>query len=217
DHATHNAAKQDKHEGHDHAAHDGKHDIPKSLLDEEETKEITSLLVKFKGRSFQALNMQRNINENTDMQAATPAIEVNRLFSLMNTGEEALRILAIVIIFVSALSIFISLFSSLKERKYELALMRVMGAHPSRLFFLILLEGILLALLGYLLGIILSHGGMEVLANAIKASYRYQFSGMQFLSQEWWLLLGAILLGAVAAAVPALQAAKTDISETLTK
>lgn len=208
------------HDGHDHS-HDGHdhgpvHDIPKPLLEEDESNAITSLLIKFKGRNFQALNMGRSINENTDMQAATPAIEVNRLFSLMNTGEQALRILAIVIIFVSALSIFISLFSSLKERKYELALMRVMGARPSRLFILIVLEGVLLAILGYLLGLLLSHGGMEVFANAMRESYRYSFSGKMFLPQEWWLLVGALGIGFIAAMLPAIQAARTDISETLT-
>ncbi len=214
-HDDHDHSGQDHHD-HDHA-HETQHEIPKPLLEEADEKSITTLLIKFKGRNFQALNMQRSINENTDMQAATPAIEINRLFSLMDTGEKALRILAIVIIFVSALSIFISLFSSLKERKYELALMRVMGARPSRLFLLIILEGLLLAILGYILGIFLSHGGMEVFAGAMQESYRYTFSGMQFLQKEWWLLLGALGIGFVAAILPAIQASRTDISDTLTK
>lgn len=205
------------HSGHDHHAHETQHEIPKALLEEADEKAITSLLIEFKGRNFQALSMQRSINENTDMQGATPAIEINRLFSLMDTGEKALRALAIIIIFVSALSIFISLFSSLKERKYELALMRVMGASPSRLFILIILEGLLLAILGYVLGMFLSHGGMEVFAGAMQESYRYTFSGMQFLQKEWWLLLGALGIGFVAAILPAIQASRTDISDTLTK
>ncbi len=207
----------DGHHHHDHHSHDATHEIPKPLLEEDETKDITSVLVKFKGRNFQALNMQRSINENTDMQAATPAIEINRLFSLMDTGERALRILAIVIIIVSALSIFISLFSSLKDREYELALMRVMGSNRSRLFVLIILEGLLLAILGYILGIFLSHAGMELFANAMQESYRYTFSGMEFLRKEAWLLLGALGIGFLAAILPAIQASRTDISETLSK
>lgn len=199
------------HTDHDHAV------VPKPLIEEDETKEITSILVKFKGRNYQALNMQRSINENTDMQAATPAIEINRLFSLMNTGEQALRILAIVITFVSGLSIFISLFSSLKDRKYELALMRVMGAGPSKLFFLIILEGLILAAMGYAIGILLSHGGMSFVATAMKDAYRYSFSATEFLRQEWYLLIGALAIGFVAAVLPAIQASRTDIAETLTE
>lgn len=199
-------------EAHEHDAHEA---IPEPLLQEPDDKEITSLLVKFKGRNFQALNMQRSINENTDLQAATPAIEINRLFSLMDTGEQALRVLAIVIIFVSGLSIFISLFSSLQDRKYELALMRVMGASPGKLFTLIVLEGLLLALLGFVVGILLSHGGMQVFAGAMQEAYRYTFSGLEFLREELYLFLAALGIGFLAAILPAIRAARTDISETL--
>ncbi|MEN0049015.1 MAG: FtsX-like permease family protein, partial [Bacteroidota bacterium] len=224
EHEDHGEHDHDKHDDHDHDG-DGTPDhaaedhvnTPKSLLEEDDEKSITSLLLKFKGRNFQALNMQRGINENTDMQAATPAIEVNRLYSLMNTGEQALTILAYVIIFVSGLSIFISLFSSLKERKYELALMRVMGAKPAKLFGLIVLEGLLLAIIGFAIGILLSHGGMQIFASAMKDAYRYTFSGWEFLPQELYLLGGTLLIGFLAAVIPAIQAANTDISETLTR
>ncbi|MDX1940367.1 MAG: FtsX-like permease family protein [Saprospiraceae bacterium] len=178
-------------------------------------KEITSVLVQFRARNYQALNMQRSINENTDLQAATPAIEINRLYAMMGVGEDALRALALVIIFVSGLSVFISLYSSLKERKYELALMRVMGSSPSKIFLLIVLEGIILAIVGFVIGIALSHIGMETLAGALKTSYRYSFSGAIFLKEELYLLGAALLIGFVAAVIPAIQASNTDISNTL--
>ncbi len=208
-------------EDHDHAEGEvhnheeaGDTEAAKPLY-ERTDKSITSLLILFKGRNTQTLNMQRAINENTNMQAATPAIEIVRLRSLMGIGADALRVLALVIIGVSGLSIFISLFSSLDERRYELALMRVMGASPFKLAALILLEGLLLALLGYLLGIALSHTGMEILAGAMQDTYRYTFTGLEFLREEWLLLLGAVLIGIVAALIPAIQAGRTDISRTL--
>lgn len=219
DHGAESAGAEEEHEheeGHSHEEH-AHNEIPKPLLEEAEDKEITSVLIKFKGRNFQALNMGRNINENTDLQAATPAIEINRIFAQMDQGERVLRILAIVIIIVSALSIFISLYSSLKERRYELALMRVMGASPAKLFALIIIEGLLLAVLGYAIGLLLSHGSMELIANFMKDSYRYSFSGAQFLLQEWYLLFGALLIGFIAALIPALQASKTPIAETLSQ
>jgi putative ABC transport system permease protein len=210
----HEEGEEHDHGGHDHDAHNA---VPKPLLQEADEEEITSLLIKFKGRNFQALNMQRSINENTDLQAATPAIEINRLFSLMDTGEQALRILAVVIIFVSGLSIFISLFSSLQDRQYELALMRVMGATPGKIFSLIILEGILLALLGFVVGIFLSHGGMQLFAGAMQEAYRYTFSGLEFLREELYLFFGALGIGFLAAILPAIRAARTDISETLSE
>jgi putative ABC transport system permease protein len=190
-----------------------------ALINETDTnKQITSLLLQFKNnKSVQALNFQRNINQNTDMQAATPAIELNRLFEMMGVGEKALRSLALLIVFVSGLSIFIALFNSLKERQYELALMRVMGARQQKLFFLIVLEGLLLSFIGFLLGILLSHAAMQFLAKYMSDAYRYSFTGWTWLSDEWWLLVGALVIGFVAATVPAFNAYRTDISKTLAK
>ncbi len=210
EHGTEEAEASDSTGGHVH------YEELKPVIEYQE-KDITSILIKFKGRNFQALNMQRSINENTEMQAATPAIEINRLYSNLGVGIDALNVLALVIVIVSGLSVFISLFSSLSDRKYELALMRTMGASPVTLFLLIILEGVLLALLGYILGIAISHIGMEVLAGFMKDSYRYSFSGMVFLQKEILLLAGAIGVGFVAAVIPAIQASRTDISTTLSE
>lgn len=186
-----------------------------TLLDHPE-EEITSILIQYSKRNMQTLNMGRNINENTDMMAAMPAYEVNRLFNMMGAGEQLLKMVAIIIVFVSGLSIFISLFDSLRDRRYELALMRVMGASKAKLFFLIILEGIILAVIGFVMGIILSHLGMTILSNYMEASYRYSFSGSTFLIEEFFLLLGALGIGLIAAIIPAIQASNTDISDTLT-
>lgn len=199
---------------HQQEDHSNELDIQRPLSDFPE-KAITSLLLQFKGRNIQTLNMQRSINENTNLQAATPAIEITRLYSLMGIGADALRWLALIIIAVSGLSIFISLYASLKERRYELALMRTMGASPFRLFALIVLEGLLLSALGYLIGIALSHGGMQILAGFLQDTYRYTFTGKVFLKEELFLLFGAIAVGFAAAVIPALQASNTDIHETL--
>jgi putative ABC transport system permease protein len=185
-------------------------------LMERTDQEITSILIKYRSRTnIQSLNMGRNINENTDLQAANPPIEIARLQTNLGVGADALKVLAWAIVVVSGLSIFISLYSSLKERKYELAVMRVMGGSPGTLFQLVILEGLLLAGLGYLLGIGLSHVGLAFLAHFMEDSFRYSFSPWRFLRAEFWLLGGALAVGFVAALLPALQAGQTDISETL--
>ena len=188
-----------------------------ALLQADSTHQITSLLLQFKMRNVQTLNFQRNLNQNTDMQAATPALEINRLYEMMGVGEKALRALALLIIVVSGLSIFIALFNSLKERQYELALMRVMGAGRSRLFLLIVCEGILLSIIGFCIGIALSHGAMQVLAKYMSDAYRYSFSGWMWLKEEWLLLGGAVFIGFLAAVIPALSAYRQDISRTLSR
>ena len=230
DHAGHDHSEEDHsdhdHEGHDHekddhAGHDhGNAPFARTNLEllAYPDKEITSILIKFKNRTnFQALSMPRAINENTDMQAASPAIEINRLYSMIGVGREMIKWLAFLIAFISAVSIFIVLYKSMRERKYELALIRVMGGSRNNLFQLIILEGMILTAIGFLVGFVLSHLGLEILASSLKSSYKYSFSGFQFMRSELILLGVSLLIGIVAALIPAIKASNTDIHNTLTE
>lgn len=216
-----NSSKDDSTEVHkeeDHADHEGEEDHEHASEPDSAAlaaREITTLLIQFKARNVMTLNMQRNINQNTQLQAATPAIEINRLFSLMGIGFDAIQMLAWVIAFVSGLSIFISLYNSLKERKGELALMRVMGASPVSLFSLIILEGILIAVFGYLLGLLTCHLVMYLSADYLFQLYKYRFDAWKFIPQEAWLFAGSIVIGLIAAIIPAFQAYRTDIAKTM--
>ena len=196
---------------HDH----GHGDEPSAESDEQDHREITSLLIRYKVRNHLTLNLPRNINENTDLMAASPAMEMNRLYALMGAGTDLLGILAWIILGVSGLSIFVSLYSSLQARRYELALMRVMGSTPGGLFRLIIQEGFLLALTGGALGIGLAHVGVWLSGRFLEEAWHYSFDAGVFLPAEGWLFLGVMVFGVLAALIPAWQARKVDIGATL--
>ncbi len=209
-------AVHDHHEAHEHSDQNTEntseiHAIPDSL------RQITALLLQFKGRNVQTLNMQRNINENTELQAATPAIEITRLYTLLGVGADALSWIANIILAVSGLSVFLSLLQSMKARKYELALMRVAGASRAKLLSLTVTEGVLLAFLGGFLGLLVGHIGMEVAGKFLESNYRYGFTGWVWMREEAWILMVVGIIGCLAALLPALQAYRTDISKTLSK
>jgi len=180
-------------------------------------EDITALLIRYKNNNHLTLSLPRSINENTDLQAANPAYEINRVYAMMGTGTEALRALAILIAIVSGLSVFFSLLSSLKDRKYELSLLRVMGAGRGTLFLLIILEGLLLAVLGYALGFLLAHIGAGIFAGMIADEYQYSINALRILPTEIWIALAALLIGVLASILPAWQAYRTDIHETLSQ
>lgn len=181
---------------------------------EEEAKEITSMLIKFRNPAM-GMMMARSINQNTTLQTASPAIEINRLFALMGFGIDTLKIIALVIIIVSGLSVFVSLYNSLKERKYEMALMLSMGASRTKLFFLILLEGLIISTIGFVFGVALSRLGLWLMSKNVEQNFHYDFNVLSLLTEEFWLLLGALLIGLLAAAIPSLGIYKIDISRTL--
>ncbi len=179
-------------------------------------RDITSILIKYKNRTdFRSLSMPRAINENTDLQAASPAIEINRLYSMIGVGRQMIQWLAMLIALISAITIFIVLYKSMRERKYELALIRVMGSSRTSLFSLIIIEGMILTAIGYIVGLVLSHVGMGLLAGSLKSSYKYSFTGYHFMKEEFYLMGVSLTIGILAALIPAMSAAKMDIHKTL--
>jgi putative ABC transport system permease protein len=178
------------------------------------TREITSLLVEFRN-PMAAIQLPRYINTQTNMQAASPAFETARLFSLLGVGADVLMGFAYVIIFISGLSIFIALYNSLKERQYDLAIMRSMGASRTKLFVSIVAEGITLTAIGSLVGLLLGHGVLLVFTETVKQSSQTGFSAFVLYTEELWMLAGSLLLGFVCSLIPAVQAYRTDIHNVL--
>lgn len=205
------------HEGQEHHEAGEAHDEPGEAGLEEAHKdaprEITSMLVKF--RNPLGMMLARGINMNSKLQAALPNIEINRLFSLLGVGVETLRSLAIVIMLISGVSVFVSLYNSLKERRYEMALMLSMGATRAQLFLMLLLEGLVLALIGFTLGVLLSRVGLWLFSSTVSADYHYNLAQFGMLPEEWLLLGVAVLIGLLAAALPALGVYRMNISRTL--
>src|SRR5690606_7287745 len=112
-------------------------------------------------------------------------------------------------------SVFISLYNSLKERKYEMALMLSMGATRTRLFLLLLSEGLILAVIGFFTGILLSRVGMYFFNIAAEKDYHYSLANFSILPEELTLSAGALLLGILAAIIPSLSIYRINISRTL--
>ena len=178
------------------------------------TKEVTSLLIQYRS-PMAAIQLPRFVNGQSTMQAASPAFETARLFTILGVGVEILMGFAYVLIFISGLSIFIALYNSLKERRYDLAIMRSMGASRFKLFFAVLLEGSTLAFLGSLIGLMLAHGVLMLMTLTVEETMKAGITGLVFYNEEWIILAGSLFLGVLCAVLPAIQAYRTDISKVL--
>lgn len=178
------------------------------------TQQITALLVKVRN-PLAKLILPRAINDNSKLQAASPAIEINRLFTLLGFGLDTLQYIALAIIVISGISVFVSLYNSLKERRYEMALMLSMGATRARLFGLLLLEGLMIALIGFAAGILLSRLGLAILGRNVEENFHYDLNALTLLPEEGLLLLGTVAIGLLAAALPSLGIYRINISRTL--
>ncbi len=210
--------EHEEHEGEEHSegAVEEEHDHEGEAHENhghEEEREITSMLIKF--RNPLGMMLARGINANSKLQAAMPQIEVNRLFELLGVGVETLQYLALAIILVAGISVFVSLYNSLKERRYEMALMLSMGATRAQLFLMLLLEGLVLALIGFIAGLLISRLSLWAISGYVQGSYHYNLDNFGILTEEWYILGAAIVIGLVAAALPALGVYRMNISRTL--
>jgi putative ABC transport system permease protein len=177
-------------------------------------KEITSLLVQYRS-ALGAIQLPRMINAQTKLQAASPAFESARLFSILGVGIDLLNAFALILVFISALSIFIALYNALKERKYDLAIMRALGASKTKLLVSVLLEGIVLTSLGAFIGLLMGHLSVVLIGLFVAEAQKAGISGLVFYPEEWIILVGSLLLGLACSVIPALTAYRTDISKVL--
>jgi putative ABC transport system permease protein len=224
DHEAEHAQEHGDDHDHDHDHgddHDGEHahqhgdDHDHDHAENDADREITSLLIRF-GSPLGMVQLPRYINESTNMQSALPSFEVQRLLGLLGSGVKTVNGIALAILLVSALSIFISLLKTIRERKRELALLRVYGFRTGQLLYLALMEGLFLSLLGFVVGWGIGRLGIAFFSSYTENEYGYSLL-IQPPNQQEYILLGITLcLSIVAAFLAALPVFNLNVAKTLT-
>jgi putative ABC transport system permease protein len=177
-------------------------------------QEITALLLRY-ATPLAAATLPRQVNANPYLQAGSPAYESARLFRMIGVGVEVLRAFGLALMLAAGLSVFIALTNALEDRRYDLAVMRMLGAGRARLFGLLVLEGLLLAALGAALGLAMGHAATGLIGALLEARQQPGLSGLLWLQEEWWLAGGALAVGLAAALVPGLRAYRASVAGVL--
>jgi putative ABC transport system permease protein len=121
-----------------------------------EQREVTAILLKTDFRV--AANLGNAINEGKEAQAAYPVAVITGLFEFfVDPIRWLLLALTGMICIVSGISILVSIYNSMSERRHEIAVMRALGAGRWTVMGIILLESTLLALGGGVLGWLAGH------------------------------------------------------------
>ncbi|MDJ0759454.1 MAG: ABC transporter permease [Woeseiaceae bacterium] len=209
------------HEEHDHSHGDEdrahSHDeADKQRAHERSRSEITAMLLTYRS-PMAAATLPRQVNADSDLQAAAPAVEVSRVLQLIGIGLDGLEAFAWVLIVTAGLSVFAALYGSLHSRRRDLATLRCLGATRSELLISLLLEGLLLSVIGVALGFAAGHVAMEILGGWLESARGVALTGWVWLPVETVLLLGLFAVGVIAAAIPAVQAYRTDPARTLSE
>jgi len=203
------AALAGQEDDNDHAHHDEPYEVQTA------PREVTALLLRYRTPRA-ALTLPRMVNAQSALQAAAPAVEVTRLFRLLGVGFDVLRGFAFLLLLMAMLGLFAALSQMLETRRYDLALLRLLGASPIWLFGQVCLQAALLTLGGLLLGLLLGHGAAEWLGQQQRPG-ELALTGLTWTPQEAWLPPLALLTGLVAALLPAWRAYRTDIAPALAR
>jgi putative ABC transport system permease protein len=179
-----------------------------------EDREITLALIRYT-TPMAAVSFPRFINQSTSLQAAAPAVEITRLLSMVGVGTQVLRVLAVVLIVVAGLSVFIALWSAVRERRADLAMLRMLGAPPARVAALLLCEALWLALLACALGLLTAHALTALMGEMLMARHSLAITGWQWVSGETWVPVLAFGVAVVAALLPAISAYRVDVTQLL--
>ena len=177
-------------------------------------REITMALVQYK-TPMAAITFPRFVNSSTDMQAAAPALEVTRLLHMLGLGTDVLRAFAGVLLLTAGLSVFIALWSAVRERRGDLALLRMLGASPARVAALLLCEALWLGLLAALLGLALGQAFAAALGWFLQLDNSLLVGGMVWPQVLLWVPAVALLVSLGAALLPAFGAYRVSVLELL--
>lgn len=191
---------------------------PDAAEDMEVAHQVTALLVKVKS-PIATMSLPRDINATSNMIAASPSYEMARLSQSLGFGRDLLTAVGIGFVALSALMLLSSLASSLSARRYDLGVLRVLGASPETLAGTVAAEGLMLASAGTFAGIALGHAlAYEMAANISSlGGVVAPASFLQLHALDGWLLAMGVATGLLAAALPAASAARTDIAGLLAR
>jgi len=201
--AAHEHHEMEGHEEHEHAP------LP------EDQRELTAILVRTSSPAA-SIRLPNLINEGALAQAVLPIREIGALFDvIVGPIEAVLLALTVLIVVVSGVGIMVSIYTSMSERRREIAVMRALGARRSTVRTIVLLESVLLSLTGGLTGWILGRLLIAALSPAIASRTGVVISFGHLVPAELALVPGLIFIAALAGYLPAMTAYRTDVAKAL--
>lgn len=179
-----------------------------------EPQAVTAALVGVKGR-LQVFGLQRAINEYPEepLLAILPGVALQELWQIVGIAETALVGVSAMVVITALIGMMATIFSSLNERRREMAIFRAMGARPRVILGLLVLEAILMATLGALLGLVLLYVGLLIGQPLIDSAFGLWIPIEAPTMRELWVLLGVIAAGAIVSMVPALRAYRMSLAD----
>jgi len=176
---------------------------------------VTAMFIKAKAIQY-AVGIQTRVSNEQVAQAVFPVDVIRDLLHYIGSINYALLAIAFVVIIVAGVSILVSIYNSMNDRKHDIAVMRALGARRATIFKIVVLEAVTICVLGGLAGILVGHGIVAAGAGQLAKLVHITVSGLYFSPAELLLVVFLGVLGAFAGLIPAKSAYDADVVTNLT-
>ena len=196
------------------AVHEHHGEAPHDEHEAEPEREVTLALVRY-ASPLAAATLPRAIDRNTALVAASPAYETARLMTVFGAGLDLIRAFALLLVAASGLMLFVALAQALEDRRYDLAILRALGASRRKVAAVLLLESFALTLAGTAAGVALAHAAALGIGLVVPAAAPLAAAAQRWVPEEWAVVALALGAGILAALWPAWRAMRLDVAATL--
>jgi putative ABC transport system permease protein len=178
---------------------------------------LTAFLLGAKARAA-SLMLQRQMNTDRvePLTAILPAVSLTELWRSIGYAEDGARIITGAVLLVGLLGMLVALYSTLQERRREMAILRSLGAGPGRIAALLVLESGLLAFLGAVVGLVLVYGLLFVGQGLAETHFGVYIPITAPQTLEWFYLGGVVVAGILVGLIPAWRAYRNTLQDGLT-
>ena len=177
-------------------------------------KEITAAIIKIKS-PIKIFKIQREINdyEKESLQAVIPGIALSKLWEIVSITENIMLSITTMVIVSSLIGLIAILYSTLSNRRKEMALLRIVGASPKNIFSLLLMEALIISICSIVASILLTQL-LSIIVFPILDQKFGIYLEYKFISiKDFYFLMVVLFTSVVVSIFPALQAYKNSIND----
>lgn len=167
---------------------------------------------------LQLLQLQRTINNHPEepLLAILPGVALQEMWQVVGLAETALLAVSGMVVVTALIGMVAMLFSSLNERRREMAIWRAMRTRPATIFGMLIFEAALMAAIGAAMGVGLLYGTTLLAQPVIDARFGLWLEVTPPRARELWLLVGTVCAAALASLGPAARAYRLSLADGMT-
>lgn len=177
-------------------------------------KAVTAALVGVKS-PLQTFALQRAINDygQEPLLAVLPGVALQELWSIVGVAETALLAVSAMVVITALIGLMATIFSSLNERRREMAILRAMGARPRTILSLLVCEAVLTATAGAALGLVLLYGGLIIAQPMVDSAFGLWLPIEPPSARDIGMLASVVAAGAIVSLLPAVRAYRLSLAD----